>query len=113
LRLIFLFPSGDKVERQVRHALSESGGAVKQSTCGTLEDVPVPRKISSIADPELDDMARNDSFEERRRSLKTLDERTYEPFNMVKVDVPVKKIYIYTLETFVDPDFTVLYSLQL
>ena len=33
-----------------RHALHGGlpGGAVKQSTCGILEDVPVPRKMSSI-----------------------------------------------------------------
>lgn len=38
------------VERQVRQgSLSESGGAVKQSRCGSEDDVPVPRKMNSIS----------------------------------------------------------------
>lgn len=45
--LILCFPSGLRVERQVRHG-SRSGGAVKQSKWGRLLDVPVPRKITSM-----------------------------------------------------------------
>lgn len=48
--LMFFFPSGVSVERQVRHgSLSESGGAVKQSRWGSEDDVPVPRKMNSIS----------------------------------------------------------------
>lgn len=43
---MFFLPSGRRVERHVLHGLA-SGGAVKQSTCGRLEEVPVPRKMSS------------------------------------------------------------------
>jgi hypothetical protein len=42
----FFFPCGVNVDRHVLHG-TLSGGAVRQSTCGTLEDVPVPRKTSS------------------------------------------------------------------
>lgn len=45
---MFFFPSGVSVERHVSHGLGSSGGRVKQSTCGTLEEVPVPRKMNSI-----------------------------------------------------------------
>jgi len=47
LRLMFFFPSGWSVERQVRQG-SLSDGAVKQSMLGTLLEVPVPRNMSSI-----------------------------------------------------------------
>lgn len=53
-RLILRLPSGFKVERQVRHG-GISGGAVKHSTWGTEEEVPVPRKINSRGSTE-DDM---------------------------------------------------------
>lgn len=49
ITLMFFFPSGVSVERQVRHGF-ELGGAVKQSTCGIVDDVPVPKKISSTGD---------------------------------------------------------------
>ena len=44
--LMFFLPSGRSVEIQVRHCLA-SGGAVRQSTWGRLDEVPVPRKMSS------------------------------------------------------------------
>ena len=47
LRRIFFFPSGVSVERQVRHVLPP-GGDVMHAMSGTLEEVPVPRKINSI-----------------------------------------------------------------
>ena len=47
LRRIFFFPSGVSVERQVRHILPP-GGDVMHAMSGTLEEVPVPRKINSI-----------------------------------------------------------------
>lgn len=43
---MFLFPSGRNVERHVRHCFPP-GGSVKHSMCGRLDDVPVPKKISS------------------------------------------------------------------
>lgn len=43
---MFFFPSGASVERQVLQGFAP-GGAVRQSTCGKQDDVPVPRKISS------------------------------------------------------------------
>lgn len=43
---MFFLPSGRSVEIQVRHCLA-SGGAVRQSTWGRLDEVPVPRKMSS------------------------------------------------------------------
>jgi hypothetical protein len=43
----FFFPCGVNVDRHALHG-ALPGGAVRQSTCGTLEDVPVPRKMSSI-----------------------------------------------------------------
>lgn len=45
-RRILFFPSGRRVERQVRQG-SRSGGAVKQSTWGKEEDVPVPSQMTS------------------------------------------------------------------
>lgn len=47
-RLMFFFPSGVSVERQVLQG-SLLGGAVKQSKDGIEDDVPVPRKMSSIS----------------------------------------------------------------
>lgn len=44
--LMFFFPSGVSVERHVRHGRS-SGPAVKHSICGRLDEVPVPRKMTS------------------------------------------------------------------
>lgn len=46
--LMFFFPSGLSVDRQVRHGL-RSGGAVKQSRWGSEDDVPVPRKMNSMS----------------------------------------------------------------
>lgn len=43
---MFFFPSGRSVDKHVRQGLA-SGGAVRQSTCGRLDEVPVPRKMSS------------------------------------------------------------------
>lgn len=48
LRLMFFFPSGVSVERQVLQG-SLLGGEVKQSKDGIEDDVPVPRKMSSIS----------------------------------------------------------------
>lgn len=47
LRLIFFFPSGRNVERHVWQG-SLSGGAVKQSRWGRLDDVPVPKNMISM-----------------------------------------------------------------
>lgn len=47
-RLMFFFPSGVSVERQVIQG-SLLGGAVKQFKDGIEDDVPVPRKMSSIS----------------------------------------------------------------
>lgn len=44
--LIFFFPSGVNVDIHALQGLS-SGGAVRHSTWGILDDVPVPRKTSS------------------------------------------------------------------
>lgn len=49
--LILFFPSGVRVDRHVLH-FRPSGGDVKQSTCGRLDEVPVPRKISSTGPPD-------------------------------------------------------------
>lgn len=46
---MFRFPSEVNAERQVLHA-SLSGGAVMQSMYGRPADVPVPRKMNSIAE---------------------------------------------------------------
>jgi hypothetical protein len=43
----FFFPCGVNVDTHALHSVLP-GGAVKQSTFGTLEEVPVPRKMSSI-----------------------------------------------------------------
>lgn len=45
---IFFRPSGLRVDKHVLHCGSP-GGAVKQAICGRLDDVPVPRKMSSSA----------------------------------------------------------------
>jgi hypothetical protein len=46
--LIFFFPSGLRVERHVLQGVALSG-AVRQDTLGKLPDVPVPKKMNSIA----------------------------------------------------------------
>jgi hypothetical protein len=51
-RLIFFFPSGLRVERHVLQGDSLSG-AVRQDTLGKLPDVPVPKKMNSIAGAEV------------------------------------------------------------
>ena len=48
---MFLFPSGWSVDKHVRQGLA-SGGAVRQSTCGRVDEVPVPRKMSSTGSSE-------------------------------------------------------------
>lgn len=50
---MFLFPSGVSVERHVLQG-SLLGGAVKQWMFGIEDDVPVPRKMSSISGLILD-----------------------------------------------------------
>lgn len=47
LRRIFFLPEGFSVDRHVRQG-SWSGGAVRHSTWGTLEDVPLPRIMTSL-----------------------------------------------------------------
>lgn len=42
----FFFPCSVNVDRHVLQGLSP-GGAVRHSTCGRLDEVPVPRKMSS------------------------------------------------------------------
>ena len=44
--LLFFRPSGVSVARQALHGLAP-GGAVRQSTCGRVDEVPVPRRMSS------------------------------------------------------------------
>lgn len=56
---MFFFPSGRSVERQVRHGLA-SGGAVRQSTWGTVDEVPVPRKMSSMGSAVWNDARSRD-----------------------------------------------------
>jgi hypothetical protein len=43
---VFFFPSGWRVERHVLQGIAP-GGAVRQSTWGRVEDVPVPSRMSS------------------------------------------------------------------
>lgn len=45
---MFFFPSAVSVERQVLQG-SLLGGAVRQSKFGIEDDVPVPRKMSSVS----------------------------------------------------------------
>lgn len=60
-RRIFLWPSGCSVETHVLHVPSPSSYAVRHPISGTLDDVPVPRKINSSASsgmtPEFEDWA--------------------------------------------------------
>ena len=51
---MFFFPAGVSVLKQVLHG-GLSGGAVKQETFGTLPDVPVPKNISSIFLPAVEE----------------------------------------------------------
>ena len=48
---MFFFPSGWSVDQHVRHFFAP-GGAVRQSTCGMVEEVPVPRRMTST-EPSL------------------------------------------------------------
>ena len=46
LTRLFFRPSGVSVDRHVLHGFAP-GGAVRQSTCGSVDEVPVPSRISS------------------------------------------------------------------
>ena len=52
LTRLFFLPSGLSVDRHVRQGFME-GGRVKQSTCGRVEEVPVPRRMNSTTSLSL------------------------------------------------------------
>lgn len=61
---IFFLPCGVNVDKHVLHG-ALPGGAVRQSTCGMLDDVPVPRKMSSIGAYPLAVRSEDDSMNVR------------------------------------------------
>ena len=58
----FFFPCGVNVDRHALHC-GLPGRAVRQSTCGMLEEVPVPRKMSSIGLVVIESDSEDDAIE--------------------------------------------------